>query len=180
MAHNLENTISLLSRTPAALNALLRDLPDELVLRNEGGNTMDVFEVIGHLNHAERTNWMPRVRTILQHGDREPFGAFDRWGHLEAGKGKSLVQVLDEFAQLRSDNLQALRSLKLRQEDLAKVGRHPALGAVTLSELLATWATHDLTHLHQISRILADQYREEVGPMKNYLGVLRCQGHSRG
>lgn len=180
MALNLENTILLLSRTPGALNALLRDLPDAWIQRNEGENTMSVLGVIGHLIHAERSNWMPRVRTILQHGDREPFGAFDRWGHLEESKGKSLGQSLDDFAQLRSENLHALQALNLQQDDLARVGRHPALGAVTLSQLLATWATHDLTHLHQISRIMAYQYREAVGPMRNYLGVLRCEGHSSG
>jgi hypothetical protein len=177
MEHNLEHTIALLSRTPAALNALLRDLPEVWTFRNEGEKTMSAFDVVGHLIHAERTNWMPRARTILQFGEQRAFGSFDRWGHLQEGKGKNLGELLDEFARLRSENLAELRSLNLRQEDLARRGQHPALGTITLSELLATWAAHDLTHLHQISRIMAHQYRETVGPMSKYLGVLQCDGH---
>ena len=178
MEHNLEQTIALLTNTPAALIALLRDLPDAWTMRNEGEKTMSVFDVVGHLIHADRTNWIPRVRMVLQSGDREAFSAFDRWGHLQEGQGKSLAQLLDEFARLRSQNLAALAALNLKGEDLKKVGRHPALGSISLSEVLATWATHDLTHLHQISRIMAHQYRETVGPMKKYLGVLQCDGHS--
>jgi hypothetical protein len=177
MQHNLQDTISLLARTPAALNVLLRDLPETWTLRNEGENTMSPFEVVGHLIHAERTNWMPRARTILQFGDTQAFGAFDRFGHVRESQGKSLGQLLDEFARVRSENLDELRALNLRHEDLERRGRHPALGAVSLSELLATWAAHDLTHLHQISRVMAHQYREAVGPMSKFLGVLRCEGH---
>jgi hypothetical protein len=178
MEHNLEHTIALLSRTPAALNALLRGLPAVWTSRNEGENTMTAFEVIGHLIHAERTNWMPRARTILQFGEGRAFGSFDRWGHLQEVQGKSLEELLNEFARLRSESLAELRSLNLQPSDLQKCGLHPALGTITLSELLATWATHDLTHLHQISRIMAHQYRETVGPMGKYLGVLQCKGHS--
>jgi hypothetical protein len=178
MEHNLADTISLLTRTPAALNALLRDLPDSWTLRNEGENTWSALEIVGHLIHGERTDWMPRARMILQFGEAKPFEPFDRWGQAREIQGKSLGQLLDEFARLRSENLGELRALNLRQEDLARFGRHPALGRVTLSELLATWAAHDLTHLHQISRVMADQYREAVGPWSRYLGVLQCAGHS--
>lgn len=178
MEHNLQHTISLLTRTPAALNALLRDLPETWTFRNEGENTLSAFDVIGHLIHAERTNWMPRVKMLLQFGETQPFRAFDRLGHIREGQDKSLGQLLDEFARLRSENLVELSTLNLRPEDLERRGRHPALGAVTLSELLATWAAHDLTHLHQISRVMAHQYRETVGPMSKYLGVLECAGHS--
>jgi hypothetical protein len=178
MEQNLQHTISLLTRTPAALNALLRDLPEMWTLRNEGENTMSVFDVVGHLIHGERTNWMPRARILLQFGETQAFGPFDRWGHLRESQGKSLAQLLDEFAELRSENLNELRALNLRTEDLARRGRHPAFGAVTLAELLATWAAHDLTHLHQIARIMAHQYRQTVGPYSAYLGVLQCAGHS--
>jgi len=178
MEHNLQHTISLLARTPAALNALLRDLPDAWTLQNEGENTWSAFDVVAHLIHGERTDWMPRARTILKFGDTQAFEPFDRLGHVRESKGKSLAQLLDEFARLRSESLSELRTLNLQPDDLARRGWHPALGAVTLSELLATWAAHDLTHLHQISRIMAHQYRQAVGPWSAYLGVLQCAGHS--
>jgi hypothetical protein len=165
----------LLTRTPAVLNALLRDLPETWTLRNEGENTWSAFDVVGHLIHGERTDWMPRARMVLQFGESQTFEPFDRWGQK---RDKSLEQLLDEFACLRSDNLSELRALNLRQKDLELRGRHPALGVVTLSELLATWAIHDLTHLHQISRVMAHQYRDAVGPWSGYLGVLQCAGHS--
>lgn len=177
MEHNLQDTISLLTRTPAALNALLRDLPESWTLRNEGEKTWTVFDVVAHLIHGEHTDWMPRAKRILQSGETKPFDPFDRQGHVQESKDKSLGQLLDEFAQLRSENLAELRAMNLRAEDLAKRGRHPALGAVTLSQLLATWAAHDLTHLHQISRIMAHQYRDAVGPWNAYLGVMQCAGH---
>ncbi|MGO8796580.1 MAG: DinB family protein [Candidatus Sulfotelmatobacter sp.] len=178
MEHTLPQTISLLARTPMALNALLRDLPDAWTLRNEGDKTWSPFEVIGHLLQGERTDWMPRVRTILQHGDSQPFAPFDRWAQERESQGKSLDQLLDEFSALRSDNLRELRALNLTHDQLNQRGRHPALGVVTLSQLLATWAVHDLTHLHQISRTMAHQYRNAVGPWATYLGVLHCAGHS--
>jgi hypothetical protein len=178
MPHNLENTMSLLSRTPAALNALLRDLPETWTLRGEGDKTWTAFDVVGHLIHAERADWIPRARIILQHGDSQPFAPFDRLGHEREIRGKSLGELLDEFARVRSENLSELRALDIQPEDLDRPGRHPALGSVTLSQLLATWAAHDLTHLHQISRIMAYQYREAVGPFSAYLGVLHCNGHS--
>ena len=178
MPQNLNDTITLLSRTPPALNALLRDLPETLTMRNEGDKSWTAFDVIGHLIHAERTDWIPRAKIILQFGDTQSFAPFDRLGHLRETEGKSLGQLLDEFARVRSESLDELRKLKLQPKDLDRAGRHPALGAVTLSELLSTWAGHDLTHLHQVSRILAYQYREAVGPFKIYLGVLQCTGHS--
>ncbi len=178
MEHNLHHTISLLTRSPAALNALLRDLPETWTLRNEGENTWSVFDVVAHLIHGERTDWMPRARIVLQFGETQAFASFDRLGHVRESQGKSLAQLLDEFARLRSESLDELRALNLGPPDLARRGRHPAFGAVTLSQLLATWAAHDLTHLHQISRIMAHQYRQAVGPYSAYLGVLHCGGHS--
>lgn len=178
MEHNLEYTIALLARTPAALDALLRDMPDAWTRCNEGEKTWSAFDVVGHLVHGELTDWMPRARMILDSGETRAFEPFDRWGQERASAGKSLGQLLDEFAQLRAQNLRELRELKLKQDDLARRGRHPELGVVTLSELLATWAAHDLTHLHQISRIMAHQYHDAVGPWSVYLGVMQCAGHS--
>ena len=178
MTHNLSDTIALLSRTPAALNALLRDLPDSWTLRNEGENTWSVYEVVGHLNHGERTDWLPRAKRILEFGETKVFDPFDRWAQARESKGKSLPQLLDEFSTLRAENVTALRSLNLQPKDLERRGLHPSQGVVTMSDLLATWAAHDLTHLHQISRIMAHQYREAVGAWAPFLGVMRCAGHS--
>jgi hypothetical protein len=138
MEHNLEHTTALLTRTPAALNALLHDLPETWTFRNEGENTMSAFDVVGHLIHGERTDWMPRVRMILQFGETRAFERFDRWGHVQESQGKSLGQLLDDFARVRAASLRELRSLNLKPEDLVLRGRHPAFGAVTLSQLLAT------------------------------------------
>jgi hypothetical protein len=178
MPNNLSETIALLSRTPSALNALLRDLPEVWIRGNEGANTWSPFDVIGHLIHGERTDWMPRAKMILQHGESKAFDPFDRFAQEKESRGKSVDQLLDEFTSLRSENLHELCALDLSPEQLNLRGRHPALGAVTLSQLLSTWAVHDLTHLHQISRTMAHQYRDAVGPWAAYLGVLHCDGHS--
>lgn len=178
MKQNLEHTIALLTRTPAALNALLRDLPDAWIFANEGGESWNAFDIVGHLIHGERTDWMPRTRMILEHGESRAFEPFDRLAQERDSKGKSLSELLYEFAHLRTENLHALRSLNLTDDDLARRGVHPALGVVTLSQLLATWAAHDLTHLHQLSRVLAHQYRDAVGPWTAFLGVMQCTGHS--
>jgi hypothetical protein len=178
MEHSLNHTISLLARTPAALDALLRDLPETWTLQNEGENTWSTFDILGHLIHGERTDWMPRAKVILQFGEAQAFVPFDRWAQQRESQGKSLPQLLDEFARLRSENLDELRALNLQQKHLDLLGLHPSLGTVTLSQLLAAWAVHDLTHLHQISRVMAHQYRGSVGPWSAYLGVLQCSGHS--
>jgi len=178
MPQNLEQTLSLLARTPATLNALLRDLPELWTFRNEGGDSWTAFDVVGHLIHGERTDWIPRVRRILEFGETRAFEPFDRLAQKRESQGKTLPELLDEFARLRAENLQELRAMSLSPSDLEKRGLHPALGVVTLSELLATWAVHDLTHFHQLSRILAYQYREAVGPWSKFLGVLQCNGHS--
>lgn len=175
---DLENSIALLARTPAALNALLRDLPDAWTLRNEGGDTWNAFDVIGHLIHTERTDWMPRAKIVLQFGESKPFDPVNRLAQMQESRGKSLPQLLDEFARLRSESLAELRALNLQPGDLERRGNHPALGSVTLSHLLAAWTVHDLTHLHQISRIMAHQCLDAVGPWDRFLGVLHCEGHS--
>lgn len=178
MEQDLQHTMTILARTPAVLNAWLRDLPEAWTRSNEGGDSWSAFDVLGHLVYAERNNWMPRAKVILESGESQPFADFDRLGQQRESQGKSLGQVLEEFSRLRAENLAHLRALNLQQQDLQRRGRHPALGVVTLSELLATWATHDLTHLHQITRVMAHQYREAVGPWNKFLGVLHCAGHS--
>ncbi len=180
---SLTDAIAILARTPAIVDDLLRGLPNCWVHSNEGrskdGNdTWSPFDIVGHLIVGERTDWMPRARIILQHGEARPFDPFDRFAQTKESQGKSLEQLLDEFARLRAANLAALQALHLQPQDLTRRGRHPELGVVTLSELLATWAVHDLTHLHQLSRVMAHQYRDAVGPWGAYLGVLRCYGHS--
>lgn len=178
MEQNLPQTIALLARTPATLNVFLRELPDSLTHKNEGGDTWNAYDIVGHLVYAERADWMPRVKIILEFGETRAFEKFDRLGQVKESQGKSLAQLLDEFARVRAENLNELRALNLQSEDLNRRGQHPSLGVVTLSQLLATWAAHDLTHLHQLSRIMAHQYREAVGPWSAYLGVLHCAGHS--
>jgi hypothetical protein len=174
---NLAETIALLSHTPATLDALLRGLPNTWVHSNEGKDTWSAFDIMGHLIVGERTDWMTRARIILESGEARPFDRFDRLAQARESQGKSLEQLLDEFAHLRKENLVALQSLNLQPNDLSRRGTHPALGVVTLSQLLATWAVHDLTHLHQLSRVMAHQYHDIVGPWSIYLGVLQCAGH---
>jgi hypothetical protein len=157
---------------------MLRRLPDTWVRRNEGKDSWSAFDIVGHLIVGERTDWMPRLRIVLEHGEARPFDPFDRFRQFGETEGKSLEQLLDEFAGLRSENLAALQQMNLQAADFSRRGKHPALGPVTLSELLATWAVHDLTHVHQLSRVMAYQYREAVGPWRAYLGVLQCAGHS--
>jgi len=178
MPHNLQQTISFLAHTPAGLNALLRDLPESWTNRSEGEGTWSVYDVVGHLAYGETSDWMTRARIILEYGESKTFTPFDRLGQTRSSQGKSLPQLLDDFARLRAENLRELESFTLTPEDLERRGLHPSFGPVTLSQLLAAWATHDLTHLHQISRIMAHQYREAVGPWQKFLGVLHCDGHS--
>lgn len=175
---NLAEATALLTRTPATLAALLSGLPDIWVRRNEGNDTWSPFDVLGHLIVGERTDWMPRIRILLESGESRPFDPFDRFAQFDESAGNSMEQLLAKFANLRRENLVALHALNLQSEDLAKRGRHPSLGVVTLSELLAAWVVHDLTHMHQISRVMAHQYRDAVGPWSAFLGVLHCSGHS--
>ena len=178
MEAHFENTIALLERTPGALNALLRGLPAMWTANNEGGDTWNVPGVIAHLAHCELVDFMPRLRTIMEFGETRTFTPLDREGSARSGAGKTLDQLLDEFADLRAKNLAELRVMHLKPADMSRRGMHPLLGSVTLSEFLSTWAAHDLTHLHQISRIMAHQYREAVGPWVRFLGVMQCAGHS--
>ena len=168
----LDEAIDILGRTPAALDALLRGLPAAWVTAHEGGDTWSPFDVVGHLIHGERTDWMPRVGIILDHGENRTFDRFDRLAQFAESASRTLDGLLDEFARLRQDNLRALTALRLAPQDLERRGRHPALGVVTLRQLLATWVAHDLDHVVQISRVLARQYSDEVGPWRAYLRII--------
>lgn len=170
--------MALLERTPKLLDAWLRDLPDAWTRSNEGDSSWSAFDVVGHLIRGEYRDWIPRAKTILEHGETQLLDRFDRFAQLREDVAKSLPQLLDEFTRARAESLDQLRGLALRPEDLTKRGRHPVLGTVTLAQLLSTWAAHDLTHLHQISRVMAYQYREAVGPWTRFLGVFHCAGHS--
>ena len=174
---DLEQTIALLERGPRVCDALLRGLPEAFTSGSEGVGAWTPVDVVRHLVYTERHDWMPRIRMILESGESQTFAPLNRAASV-GGSEDSLGQLLDEFARLRAENMAALRGLKLTNEQLALRGRHPAFGAVTLSQLIATWPAHDMTHLHQLSRVLAHQYRESVGPWSAYLGVLQCSGHS--
>jgi hypothetical protein len=178
MTSMLEETVALLERTPGALDALLRSLPESLVLRDEGEKTWNVHQVVAHLVHTEQSNWIPRARMILDFGEQQTFAPLDREAFQAESRNLSADTMLDEFARLRAENLRELQGLNLSPKSLERTGRHPVFGVVTLSQLLATWVAHDLTHVHQISRILAHQFRQAVGPWEVFLGVLKCEGHS--
>ncbi len=169
---SVDEAVPLLARTPHTLDAWLRDLPDCWTKANEGPDTWTLFDIVGHLIHGERTDWMPRARLILAEGDSRPFEPFDRFAQFTASAGKTLPEMLDEFTELRASNVDELVSLRLTGAQLDRPGRHPALGAVTLRQLLATWVAHDLDHVMQIARVLANQYADEVGPWRAYLRVI--------
>ena len=171
----IEDAAAILARTPATLDAMLRGLPDGWIAAHEGGDTWSPFDVIGHLIHGERTDWIPRARIILQHGEARGFDKFDRFAQFAESEGRTLDSLLDDFATLRRDNLRELASLHLTHADLDLRGLHPELGGVTLRQLLATWVAHDFDHIVQISRALARQYADEVGPWRAYLRIISGQ-----
>jgi len=168
----LHVALPVLERTPATLRALLSGLPSEWTDATEGPDTWSAFDVVGHLIHGERTDWIPRARIILEQGRSRPFDQFDRFAQFRDSAGKSLAELLDEFARLRAESLATLRSWKLTETQLSLEGEHPTFGAVTLRQLLATWTAHDVSHLAQISRVMAKQYRDAVGPWRAYLPIM--------
>lgn len=169
---NLKKLIEMLERTPNVVTAILANLSEDFASANEGGETWNVFDVIGHLIHGEKTDWIPRMNIILSNSADKTFPAFDRFAQFEESDGKTLSKLLSEFKDLRERNIKELLAKNLTQSDFEKKGIHPALGEVSLSELLATWMVHDLDHVSQISRILAKQYKSEVGPWVQYLKIL--------
>lgn len=167
-----ELSIPILERTPAVLRSLLGGLPEEWVRAADGPGSWSAFDVVGHLIHGEKTDWIPRARHILEKGESVPFPPFDREAMFEASRGRSTEALLDEFAALRAQNVAALRALALTPEDLDRRGLHPELGSVTLRQHLATWTAHDLGHLRQIAQTLGRQYRDAVGPWRAYLSMM--------
>jgi uncharacterized damage-inducible protein DinB len=173
MEFQLEQAIEILRRTPSTLNSLLRHLPDQWVLHNEGLDSWSVYDIVGHLIHGEETDWIPRAKIILKDGESGTFEPFDRFAMFEKSKGKSLAELLDQFERLRGESLNEMKEMNLTSEILKKHGRHPDLGVVTLAELLSTWVVHDLGHIGQIVRVMAKQYEDAVGPWKAYLSILK-------
>jgi hypothetical protein len=172
MEFQLDDAVEILSRTPDTLNRLLRDLPEPWLNNNEGSNTWSAFDILGHLIHGEETDWVPRAKIILEQGEARAFEAFDRFAQFERSKGKSTSALLDEFENLRKRNLVALTEMNITEDQLARRGTHPELGSVSLSELLATWVVHDLSHIAQATRVMCKQYTEAVGPWRQYLPIL--------
>lgn len=172
MEFELAHAMAILRRTPATLSSLLRDLPEPWLAQNEGPETWSPYDVIGHLIHGEETDWIPRAKIILEHGETRAFEPFDRVAMFENSKGKSIAELLETFAQLRSENLRELVSMNLTSDLLSKRGTHPQLGTVTLKQLLATWVVHDLGHVRQVVRVMSKQYRATVGPWRAYLSIL--------
>jgi hypothetical protein len=172
MKYSLERSYQILERTPSVLKALLTGLDDDWVMNNEGPETFSPYDVIGHLIHGEKTDWTARTKVILEFGLSKPFVPWNRFAQYEESKGKTLLQLLDEFEKVRIENMIWFRSLKLTATDLDKKGMHPKLGEVKLKNLLATWVAHDLTHIAQITRVMAKQYKEEMGPWPEFFRVL--------
>jgi hypothetical protein len=173
----IEDAKALLARTPAALSGLMTAIPKAWLECREGPKTFSPIDVLGHLIYGEQVDWIPRARIILEHGEARPFDPFDRVGFEDLIAGKPVEELLSMFATLRNQSLKDLSSLKLQPAMLARKGTHPALGPVTLGQLLAAWVVHDLGHLAQIERVMARQYREAVGPWREYLPILDVSGH---
>ncbi len=173
MEFSLSKSIEILERTPETLFQLLQNLHPDWTSTNEGVDTWSAYDVIGHLIHGDKSDWVVRAEIILSNRNEKRFEAFDRFAQFEDSKGKTLPQLLTEFNAIRKANIERLRSLNITDEDLMKTGIHPSFGLVTLAQLLATWVVHDLDHISQISRVMAKQYKEEVGPWIAYLKILR-------
>ena len=172
MDFELQRAIELLSRTPVILDSMLRNLSETWLVQNEGLETWSPYDIVGHLVHGEETDWIPRARIILEHGEARAFEPFDRVAMFEKSKGKSMAELLDTFAMLRKESLHELNEMKLTPALLEKRGKHPELGVVTMKQLLAAWVVHDLGHVRQVVRVMAKQYRDAVGPWRAYLSIL--------
>ncbi len=173
MTFDIDTSIEVLSRTPLVLEHMLLGLSPEWLRSNEGGNTWSPYDVVGHLIHGEKTDWIPRAEIILSHSDSKTFTPFDRFAQSGEDQTRPIQVLLDEFKALRVKNLEKLRSLQINDVQLLQRGVHPELGEVNLKELLSTWVVHDLGHISQISRVMAKQYGDEVGPWTAYLGILK-------
>ncbi|HRE40019.1 MAG TPA: DinB family protein [Ignavibacteria bacterium] len=173
MNFELNKSLEILERTPLILERMVNGLSEEWVISNEGDNTWNTVEIIGHLIHGEKTDWIPRILIILNDENEKTFEVFNMEGHKEEIESKRTAELLDEFKALRIENIRVLRYLDLTDDDLNKTGLHPVFGEVTLRQLLSTWTVHDLTHISQISRIMAKQYREEIGPWIEFFNLIK-------
>ena len=172
MRYQLLEALEILEQTPQTLRSFLGQLSDPWLYNNEGENTWSPYDIVGHLIHGEKTDWIPRLKIILSSSEDKTFEPFDRFAQFENSKGKTISQLLHEFEALRTENLDQLKAINLTTAQLELKGMHPELGEVTLSQLLATWVTHDLAHIAQISRVMAKQYKNEVGPWAAYIPIL--------
>ena len=172
MKYTTQDAQKILQKTSHVLRALLYGLSDDWVMNNEGPETFSPYDVLGHLIHGEKTDWVTRAKIILEFGISKPFTPWDRFAQYEESKGKNLQQLLDEFETVRNENMQWFMSLNLTEGDLDKMGMHPVLGAITLRNLLSTWVVHDLTHIAQVTRVMAKQYKEEMGPWPKFFRIL--------
>ncbi len=173
MNFNLNQSIQILSGTPEVIKSLLTGLPDDWIHNNEGPDTWSPFDIVGHLIHGEKTDWIPRARIILSDLKDKTFVPFDRFAQFENSQGKTLDQLLSEFKQLRQENIRILETMQIDEEKLQMKGTHPDFGEVSLKQLLATWTVHDLSHIHQMTRVLGKNYRSEAGPWKAYISILQ-------
>jgi hypothetical protein len=173
MNYSREQAIEILERTPAVLKSLLANINNDWVMNNEGPDTFSPYDVVGHLIHGEKTDWVVRAKIVLKHGVNKPFDPYDRFAQYEVSKGKSLQELLDEFEDIRKENVAWLQSIQLTEDDLERKGMHPVLGEVSLRNLLSTWVVHDLTHIAQITRVMAKQYKGEMGPWPQFFRILQ-------
>jgi len=172
MEFDLNKTFEVLERTPIILDELLSGLSDDWTMNNEGDETWSAYDILGHLNHGERIDWVSRMNIILKEDDKH-FIPYNRFAQFEESKGKDLQQLLKEFTELRKNNVEKLKSLNLTNDDLNKTGVHPEFGEVSLRQLLSTWTIHDLTHISQITRVMAKQYKNAIGPWIKYFRVMQ-------
>jgi uncharacterized damage-inducible protein DinB len=172
MDYQYDDAVAILSRTPATLMALLGGLPSAWTTATEGPNTWSAYDIVGHLLHGDETDWVARARIILEHGEGRPFDSVNRTAMFDTYRGQPLDHLLATFARVRAESLAALDALRVTPERLARTGTHPALGTVTLTQLLSTWVAHDLNHIGQIVEVMAHQYAEAVGPWSQYLAIL--------
>ena len=172
MSISIEKSIEILERTPNVLRAMLQNISDDWTSNNEGGQTWSAFDIVGHLIHGEKTDWIPRIEIILSQKSGGVFEPFDRFAQFEESRGKTLLQLLDSFEILRKNSLETLQYQQLTTENLSQKGIHPTLGEVSMSQLLATWVVHDLNHIAQIARVMAKQLKHEVGPWADNLRIL--------
>ena len=173
MTYEIEKAIEILERTPSVIEALLIGVSKEWLMNNEGENTWSPFDIVGHLIHGEKTDWIPRAKIILSNSENKTFEPFDRFAQENESQGKTIEDLIEEFKVRRKENIIELKSLQINKSKLEEKGMHPELGEVNLKELLSTWVVHDLGHISQISRVMAKQYKGEVGAWKAYLGILK-------